>query len=130
MKYESYHSNAVLKNVEWSGIASTDEKRIGDRIIVRLKAVMISEGMSYVGMIENISEYGLYMIAIPTKQTIDFTPGILHEMTLRASSGETISVHCKLQWSYETPPYGLTKSIGMEILDPSPEFRLFLATLR
>ena len=130
MMHENYHSNSVTHTVESNSIPSHDDKRFGDRIIVRLKAVMISQGMSYVGMIENISEYGFYMLAIPTKHAVDFTPGSAHIMKLRDASVDTINVNCRLKWSYKTPPFGLTLSLGMEILDPSPEFRMFLETLR
>lgn len=129
MIYGKYQEKNVSHSMDWRQSTSVDEKRIHERIIVRIKAVLTFENISYVGMIENISEYGFYMISLPLKHRVEFRIGSLHEMKLRILPGKSVNMHCKVQWAYRTPPYGLTHSVGMEILDPSPAYRQFLSTL-
>jgi len=129
MIYEKYQGKNMSDRVRWKQPVSLHDKRIHERIIVRLKAVLTFNGNSYVGMIENISEHGFYMISLPMKDKGVFRPGSIHEMQLRTVMGGLIHLHCKVQWAYRTPPYGLTNSIGMEILNASQAYRDFLATL-
>jgi hypothetical protein len=114
------------------------EKRRSKRKIVALKAEIVSGGKSYAGVIENLSEDGIYIITTPSKSSIDFALGTTVELKFQPpsepkdilrSSGETINLHCKVIWSYKTPPHGLTHSIGMEIINPSPEYKELLKTL-
>ena len=129
MIYEKYQEKNIHEDNGWQRAVSVSEKRVHYRNIVRLKAVLTFEGISYVGMIENISEHGLYMISLPIRHKIDFRTGSIHEMKLRTLPGQSVLLHCKVQWAYKTPPYGLTNSVGMEILNPSPAYREFLETL-
>lgn len=111
------------------GISSVPEKRDCQRNIVNLKAVFVYKGTSYIGLIENISECGLYMVSLPSKSAISFDQGAIHGLKLRNQCGELMKVQCMVQWFYKTPPYGLTVSVGMEILDRPPQFLEFLLTL-
>lgn len=129
MLYEQHQKQGMTQRKGLQSTTSVSDKRIHDRIIVRLKAVLSFKGMSYVGMIENISEHGLYIISLPLNQQIDFSSGTIHEMKLPTGTGEAVIVHCKIQWAYKTPPYGLTNSIDMEVVNPSPAYRRFLGTL-
>ncbi len=97
------------------------DKRRSNRIITRLKAVLIAYGIHYEGIIENISEEGLYMRTLPTDTPGCFVTGTPVELKFQRSEGEPLDLHlsCKIIWSYKTPPYGLTDSIGLEIVDPS-----------
>lgn len=129
MLYEKYQKKIMPPDVAWQSSTSVNDKRTHERIIARLKAVLTHENISYVGMIENISEHGLYMISLPIKHKINFRPGSLHEMKLRTLPGKSVTLHCNVQWAYKTPPYGLTNSVGMEILNPSQAYKEFLGTL-
>jgi len=105
------------------------EKRSLKRKIVTLKAEIVSCGKSYAGFIENISEDGIYMITAPTETEISFLTGTTLGLKFQLPSGGTQNLHCKVMWSYKTPPHGLTHSIGMEIINPPPEYKEFLKTL-
>jgi hypothetical protein len=105
------------------------ERRRFRRKIVSLKAELISGGVSYLGVIENLSEEGIYMRIAPTKNAIDFVPGTKVELRFQPSSEETLNLPCSVKWAYKTPPHGLTTSIGMEIINPPPEYKEFLETL-
>ncbi len=106
------------------------ERRICERIIVSLNVELISGGTSYAGVVENISEYGLYMITNPSKTQTDFASGTKLEVTFQLSSGETLKLPCIVKWSYKTPPHGLTNSMGLEILERPIEYTKFLNALK
>jgi len=129
MLSEEYREKNIPQEMGLQSTASVHDKRIHERRIVRLEAVLTFEGINYSGMIENISEHGFYMIALPIKHQIDFMTGSIHEMKLRTLPGKSVMLHCKVQWAYKTPPYGVTNSVGMEILNPYPAYREFLETL-
>ncbi len=98
------------------------EKRYSKRIIVTLKAELISHGINYKGFIENVSENGLYIVTAPTETPASFIPDMPCEIKFQLPSGEALNLHCKVIWSYKTPPHGLTNSIGLEIIDPTSEY--------
>lgn len=92
------------------------------RKIVNLKASLVSDSNKHSGIIENISKDGLYLRAVTTDSTSDFAPGDSFEIHFQSNSGEDISLPGKVKWSYETPPHGITKSIGFEILEKNPGY--------
>lgn len=92
-------------------------KRLSERITIGLKAEIISGGMSCEGVIENLSEDGMFVVTHPTKAVIDFSPGATLEVKFQFLSGETLHLHCTVKWSHKTQPHGLTNRIGMEIID-------------
>lgn len=94
------------------------EKRLSKRIIIGLKAEIISGDIICEGVIENLSEAGIYVITAPTKTEIDFAPGTILEVKFQFLSGETLNLQCEVKWSYKTPPHSLTNRIGMKIIDP------------
>ncbi len=107
------------------------ERRRSKRIILSLEAKLISGDISYDGLIGNISEDGIFMRTMPTKASIDsFTPGTNFELKFQLPSEGKLSLHCRVIWSHKTPPHGLTYSMGMEIIDPPPEYKEFLKTLQ
>jgi hypothetical protein len=94
------------------------EKRHSNRIVIGLKAEIISDDIHYEGVIENLSEDGICVITVPTENTIDFAPGAILQIKFQFLSEETLNLRCKVKWSCKTPPHGLTQKIGMEIIDP------------
>jgi hypothetical protein len=44
------------------------------------------------------------------------------QVKLDPQDKEPVCLHCRVKWSYQTPPHGLTQSIGMEIIDAFPNF--------
>jgi hypothetical protein len=105
------------------------EKRRSERKIVTLKAEIVSGDKSYAGVVENISEEGIYVITTPSKNPMDFTHGTMVELKFQLHSGEGMNLHCKVIWAYKTPPHGLTNSIGVEIIEPPAQYKEFLKTL-
>lgn len=95
------------------------ERRRSQRINVGFNAELISEGISYAVVIENLSETGINVITSPAKNAIDFTPKTPLELNFQPQAGETLNLNCRVIWSHKVLPHGLTNRIGMEILDPS-----------
>ena len=94
--------------------------------IVNLRAELTSDNISCDGFIENLSENNICC----TTTEKNFAPGTEFQVKIQSDSGEALSLNCRLQWSYETPPYGVTNSIGMEILDQPTHYRTFLDSLQ
>jgi hypothetical protein len=94
------------------------EKRHSNRIVIGLKAEIISDDIHYEGVIENLSEDGICVITVPTENTIDFAPGAILQIKFQFLSEETLNLRCKVRWSSKNKPHGLTQKIGMEIIDP------------
>jgi hypothetical protein len=95
------------------------ERRLSKRIIVGFKAEFVLGGISYTGVIENLSENGICVITAPAKTAVDFTPGATPELKFQTSSGKTLDIYYKVIWSNKTPSHGLTNRIGMKIITPS-----------
>lgn len=100
------------------------EKRTSRRKLVRISAVLNYQGINYPGMVENISESGLYMI-LADRNMVDLSISSVHNLTL-LSGEKRFKISCRTIWSYPTPPYGLTTSVGMEIINPPTEFIEYL----
>ncbi len=94
------------------------ERRLSKRIIIGLKAEIISGDMSCEGVVENLSEDGVCVITVPAKTTIDFAPKTILEVKLQFLSGETLNLRCEVIWSHKIQPHGLTNKVGMKIIDP------------
>ncbi len=101
------------------------ERRLLKRKIVSIKAEVVLEGEKSAGLIENISEGGIYLVIAPAKQVSEFSAGKTANVQFISPSGTTIDLHCKVTWGYKTPPHGLTQTVGMEIKTPSQEFTDF-----
>lgn len=99
------------------------------RVIVTLEAELIFQDYRIASSIENLSEEGVYLIIPHSKSAFDFTPGTLLELRFQLPSGEKQRLNCKVKWLYNTPPHGLTNSIGMEIIDPPLSFKESLKAL-
>ena len=93
------------------------------------KVELLADGISYAGIVENISEKGLYMIVNPSKTVIDFSSKTKLELKFKLPSGESLNLPCQVKWSYKTPPHALTYSMGMEILKQSPEYIEYFSAL-
>ncbi|GBE01519.1 PilZ domain protein [bacterium BMS3Bbin06] len=107
------------------------ERRGSGRTTVSLRAERISGNTKRAVLIENISETGIHMITAPAKTAAKFKTGMEINLKFRLSSGETLNLRCKVRWAYaETPPDGLTDSVGLQIIDPPLRYREFVRTMR
>jgi hypothetical protein len=106
------------------------DARLSGRVIVDLPAEIICGERRYAGSIENLSVEGAYVVTAPLKSPSGISPDAIIEMRIHLPSGEKLNLNCKIKWSYLTPPHGYTNSIGLEILDPPPEYKEYLKALQ
>jgi hypothetical protein len=107
------------------------EKRDAERIKVNLRAERISGNAQYGVFIENISEKGIQIIATTSREHKKYIPGTDLDLKFRLSSRKTLSLRCRVRWIYSRiPPDGLTDSIGLEVINPPPEYAEFVKSLR
>ncbi len=94
--------------------------------IVALKAEFCCGSFCCNGFIENLSENNISC----TTTEKNLSPGTEFQVRFQSDSGEALNLNCKLKWSYETPPHGITNSIGMEILHQPTQYKTFLESLQ
>lgn len=104
------------------------ERRSSRRITVDLNAERISCTKNCSVFIENLSESGIHMITAPAKKN-DYVPGTEIDLRLKLSKGETMTLNCNVKWAYENSPEDMTRSVGLEIIDPPREYIEFIKTL-
>jgi hypothetical protein len=106
------------------------EARRHKRLIVSLPAEVTAGNVHIAASIENLSDAGVYLITAPSDEPLNLETDTAVELSFILPSLEKINLNCKVRWSYRTPPHRLTNSVGLEIINPSPEFRESLDTLR
>jgi hypothetical protein len=94
--------------------------------IVNVKANIFSEGIRYRVIIESFCEDGIYCITLPEKSSTIISPGSWIKLKFQSPSGETISMDCRVKWSYRTPPHFITTSIGLHVLNPFTDYEKFI----
>ncbi len=104
-------------------------RRCSNRIPVKFEAELISNGIRYDGVIENLSEDCIYIRTLPKKTAVDFPPETTLELEFQLPSGETLNLHCKVIWSNKTTPNGLTNNLGLEIIEIPLTYEEFFKTL-
>jgi len=107
------------------------EKRRFKRTTVYLKAERISGNEKYGVFIENISEKGIHMLATHAAVHAHYSAGKNIDVRFHiAQRKKPLILRCRIRWSCpKIPPNGLTDSIGLEILDPPPQYIEFVKTL-
>ena len=90
--------------------------------VVNYRAELAYGNARYPGFIGNLSADSLYMITFPSSNPARLAPGTMLQVKLDPPDKEPVCLHCRVKWSYQTPPHGLTQSIGMEIIDSFPNF--------
>jgi hypothetical protein len=113
------------------------ERRHGERKSVSFQAEIISSNKSYMGIIGNVSENGVYMKTNPTNADINLLPTTPIEIKFHTSSDETLNLDCEIIWLYtkKIPQRNsendslLENNIGMEIKKYTPEYEKFVMNL-
>ncbi|GBE04154.1 PilZ domain protein [bacterium BMS3Abin09] len=95
-----------------------DKKRIAKRITAGYKAEITYEGITYHGVVENLSETGASITLVIQEKERDFIPGKALKLKFEIQPGETLDLNCTIKWSTKLPPHGLINGIGVVIIDP------------
>ncbi len=107
------------------------EKRRSERITDSLDVEIVAGGVTYAGLILNCSEEGMYMVTATTYDVVDIPASSTIELKCKLPSGEGILMNCEVKWFQTKPsPYGVTFSMGMELLDPPEKYTDYLSTLK
>lgn len=106
------------------------EKRKVERRADSLDVEIVSGGVAYSGLILNFSEEGMYMVTATTYDVVDIPPSSKIELKCSLPSGREIMMNCEVKWFQTKPsPYGVTFSMGMELIDPPQEYIDYLQFL-
>ncbi|MEN8262995.1 MAG: hypothetical protein ABFR82_05990 [Nitrospirota bacterium] len=97
--------------------------------ITSFRVKLIADDIVYSGIVETLSENELYIRAASKDSTPDLIPGKTLKVNFHSDSGKEICLFCKIQWSYKTPPYGITDSLGMKIIGTPSYYEEFFETL-
>lgn len=92
---------------------------------VRIETELASGDVICSGTIENISVRG---ISLETESSnllgrpTHFTPGTKFVLKFKTPSGEVMSLNCRVIWSFQAGPDGITIKVGMEVVFPPPSY--------
>lgn len=107
------------------------EKRRLERITDSLDAEIITDDICYSGIILNFSEEGLYLVSATSYSVADINPSSHLKLKCKLPAGNSLKMDCEVKWFETRPsPFGVTFSIGMQIIDPPSDYREFVRTLR
>ncbi len=108
------------------------ERRRSDRKKAEIEIEIISDGKKQAGLIENLSEHGLYLetaVVNILQDSTGFVPGAECEVRFSDNSGEQIRLNCKVVWSYGIAPEGSRVKVGMDIIFPPPLYLSFYKSI-
>jgi hypothetical protein len=107
------------------------EKRRHIRVDYRADAEIIFGDRSYRGIIENISESGIFKVAFPEKEIVDLIPGSALAVKFKGPSGNLFDLRCEIKWLriYTVSPFALKYNLGIEIVNAPQEYREFVEQL-
>lgn len=96
-----------------------------------LDVEIVAGGVAYAGLILNCSEEGMYMVTATTYDVVDISASSKIELKCKLPSGGDIKINCEVKWFQTKPsPYGVTFSMGMELIDPPEQYREYLKSLK
>ena len=99
------------------------ERRRHKRIYVHLKASITVDDQTFEGYVENISESGIgFLMSSPGRFKDDFLTNKDIELTLQMQPDKTIDLNCVAKWAKTGLSTSKIVGIGMNIIDPSPEY--------
>ncbi len=95
------------------------EKRQNKRISIGFKVDFVLAGNKYTGEVENLSEDGACILTLPADIPLEPEPESELDVVFHVFSEETLQFRCRVKWVRKNPSHGLTKKLGLEIIDPA-----------
>ena len=106
-------------------------RKLTARTPVNLKAQIISNGETYHGLIQNVSEGGIgYLIESVFEVYRDFAPRKILQVNLRIPSGETLNLNCEIIWCSRKTPDDKRVTIGLKIINPPQKYKKLVKKLK
>lgn len=111
---------------------SFEKRRSLRRAAGSWNTAFVCNGTCYSGIIENMSDHGMHVIAASKESVSSFVPEAVLELKCSAPGEEPIMLYGEVRWVHinKTPILGLTYRMGMEILQQSPEYGQYLAVVK
>ena len=103
-----------------------DEKRVHERIPVRLPGYLVLRNTFYEASTKNISKYGLSFVFSSMQSPVIFDSESNLEVVLQISAEEKLTLSGKKKWF--APGNNKYKEIGIEITNPSLKYKKFVET--
>ncbi len=105
------------------------ENRKSERLTDSLDVEIVAGGVVYSGLILNYSEEGMYLVTATTYEVVDIPPSSKIEVKCKLPTGNEIKINCEVKWFQAKPtPYGVTFSMGMELIEPPQAYKDYLAS--
>jgi len=95
-------------------------------MIVRMDATIESAGQTFSGFIGNLSEKGIHMNIVKTRQPLNFKPGDSVQLKVQLPSEEVLILSCLVKWLNNAAEKDITCCLGMEVIQPPDAFLEFL----
>lgn len=107
------------------------EKRANERLPFRMDAKITSEGKTYDGSIENVSEGGMeYLMTSLVEAPRDVIPDKIVHVNFQSPAGEILQLKCQVKWYMEVDPHDRTLMLGMEIINPDPGYKALIKNMK
>jgi hypothetical protein len=107
------------------------EKRGLERINETLDAEVVTNSTKYPGIIMNLSEQGVHMVTATTKDIVDIALEKMLKLKCSLPSGDDVDLECEVKWfNTKNSPYGVSFSIGMQIVQPPSQYLEYIRTLQ
>ncbi len=108
-----------------------EKRRSKRKQVDLLKVDVISEDANFSGVIENINEYGMHLIAASKKCEKSLIPESILELKFDPPLETRANLSCEIRWVHinKTPIHGLTYRMGMEILEYPADYNNLLTSL-
>jgi hypothetical protein len=110
-------------------------RREWQRYAVKLNSVIMANGKSYLGSVENVSQMGLAYRMDTVKQILhEFAPESVIRLVVLTPSHESLDLVCQVRWlslslSVDPKLNYSTLDMGMKIINPPGSYRKYLKTL-
>jgi len=101
------------------------------RIDAKISAELSIDGKYYEGLIDNLSEEGLFEIVFTDIEETDFTLKKNLRVKFHRPSGEDLDLKCQIIWLRlnRDNPARLKYCMGMEIISPPESYKKYVKTL-
>ncbi len=102
-------------------------RRTSQRIPIHLEAELVSNQSNCFAFIENISECG---ICVKITCIEKFKPDTKVNLKFQLPSGQFLQLTCEEKWSKKNISNSMIEQIGMEIINPPQEHKLFYHAMK
>jgi hypothetical protein len=93
------------------------------RLLFGFRAELVANNIKYEAFVENISEkaMNLKIVQISSDHNFEFISNVL--LKIHPTFGKRIDLNGRKKWSSKKSPNSIIESIGIEIINPPPEYK-------